>query len=91
MNVMRGTPAAQYGDDMSTFKTYCGATCLTTTHDALAAIARAYECVSTSPASAVTIERDGEELSVADIQDLEHRLTLGMSFEELQAHGLAAI
>lgn len=76
---------------MPTFKTFCGAICLTTTHDALAAISSAYQCVSTSPASAVTIERDGEELSVADIQDLEYRLTLGMSLEELQAHGLAAV
>lgn len=76
---------------MPTFKSFCGAICLITTHDALAAITRAYKCVSTSPASAVTIERDGEELSVADIQDLEYRLALGMSFEELQAHGLAAV
>lgn len=76
---------------MSTFKTYCGATCLLTTRDAMAAISRAASCVRSSPASPVTIERDGEELTVHQIEELERSLTSGMSYEEVGAYEAHAL
>lgn len=75
---------------MPTFKAYCGAALLIATLDPMAALSRIYSCLRTSPASPVTLERDGEELTVAEIHDLEHTLTLGMSFEEIESYQLRA-
>jgi hypothetical protein len=56
------------------FKTYCGPNLLLSTSDARAAILYARECTATSPASPVTIERDGEELTRWEIDVLASEL-----------------
>ncbi len=58
------------------YKTYLGATLMLATTDAASAILRAYQCKATSPASAITIERDGEELTLAEIEELAAALGL---------------
>lgn len=58
------------------FQVYIGATLLLSTSDAASAIRRAYECAATFPASPVTIDRDGEEMTRAEIEDMAAELSL---------------